>query len=835
MNIWKLGCNWGTGQQYFDNFIRNEKIVLGWDAHNYLIDDIVLIAKGHKIVAITQITSLREPIENKKGYEIIFDKYNIDYCKGLYYSNVKWYYLDLKDSEDFYYRLQQGMHRVKDNEIKKKTLELFEKYSLAEINGKQDNKFNLREIAEWQLFHDQSTIFLPKMQRGFVWKVRQMESLWDSLFRGYPIGSFLISETEKHGFYYLMDGQQRATSIALGYYNPWIMDRKFWSINNIPVIWMDINPKIKTNSHKYVFRVVTRSHPWGYQLKDNNSTLSVGERRDALKIFRINPENNQPTKGYTKFNITTVFPYDSYFPIPLSFLLSTNRILNSSKNFIEWKSNVIFLCESFIPEYIKTKNSLFSNKNEYLSILRSDEYNCILNDVYQDINKKEVEIKPIFCNMVKLESLDETETESSEDPTLFIRLNSSGTPLSGDELIYSIYKATFPHTKDLIEKIGIDYIKPTQIISIVTRIILSELNGGKFIKKQGVKEFQEKIRKDDVFKNRLIELIGSDEKSSPIGKVFNKAIELLLDNNYFSGNKKFPPVLIKDFVRNNSELFFLLIYWTYKNIDYQINTINFYSALFKLVWFGNNNNEFVKEAFVLAQDNDFWISNKSKEIQRKYTHVLIPPLILYAYFIEDDNVSTGTFELNFKCNTAKEIKRIIENYHNKFDCSDEDFGAFWKNFILTLLGSRSLVAFAQREYLNSNFDDYNQMDDLTDTNVPWDWDHIYPNSWVYYKQVDDRIKRWNGKIGNFRILSFDINRKIQDLEPNKRFTSESEKKESFVNDGTDSNFWNDFEYWNKINSKISFENESIIDHTKAIILRTLNIYRDFYETMKLDS
>ena len=148
-----------------------------------------------------------------------------------------------------YYILSDKMPKITETQIQtviQQLFELFEKYSKAEINSNQDKKFNLKEIAEWQLFHDQSKIILPKMQRGFVWKVKQIESLWDSIFRGFPIGSFLISETEKNGLYYLMDGQQRATSIALGYYNPWIMDRKFWSINNIPVIWMDINPKIKT-------------------------------------------------------------------------------------------------------------------------------------------------------------------------------------------------------------------------------------------------------------------------------------------------------------------------------------------------------------------------------------------------------------------------------------------------------------------------------------------------------------------------------------------------------------------------------------------------------------
>jgi uncharacterized protein with ParB-like and HNH nuclease domain len=79
--------------------------------------------------------------------------------------------------------------------------------------------FNLEDISNWQLDSTTSEVELPPLQRGFVWKVNQIETLWDSLLRGFPIGSFLLSQTED-GKLFLLDGQQRATSIALGFYNP---------------------------------------------------------------------------------------------------------------------------------------------------------------------------------------------------------------------------------------------------------------------------------------------------------------------------------------------------------------------------------------------------------------------------------------------------------------------------------------------------------------------------------------------------------------------------------------------------------------------------------------
>jgi len=64
-------------------------------------------------------------------------------------------------------------------------------------------------------------ISLPTVQRGFVWKPYQIENLWDSLLRGYPIGAFVLSpKKDDPGQYELLDGQQRASAICLGYYNP---------------------------------------------------------------------------------------------------------------------------------------------------------------------------------------------------------------------------------------------------------------------------------------------------------------------------------------------------------------------------------------------------------------------------------------------------------------------------------------------------------------------------------------------------------------------------------------------------------------------------------------
>lgn len=79
---------------------------------------------------------------------------------------------------------------------------------------------------------------IPRFQRDFVWEYKDLIDLWDSIYRNYPIGSFLIWESEESlpdnreiaqniyldklggtTYKYILDGQQRITSIIVSYLN----------------------------------------------------------------------------------------------------------------------------------------------------------------------------------------------------------------------------------------------------------------------------------------------------------------------------------------------------------------------------------------------------------------------------------------------------------------------------------------------------------------------------------------------------------------------------------------------------------------------------------------
>ena len=56
---------------------------------------------------------------------------------------------------------------------------------------------------------------LPSFQRGYVWGRKQVRNLFDSLYRGHPVGSLLTWHTMRNGVKteLLLDGQQRVTSL----------------------------------------------------------------------------------------------------------------------------------------------------------------------------------------------------------------------------------------------------------------------------------------------------------------------------------------------------------------------------------------------------------------------------------------------------------------------------------------------------------------------------------------------------------------------------------------------------------------------------------------------
>ena len=142
---------------------------------------------------------------------------------------------------------------------------------------------------------------LPAIQREFVWNITQIEKLFDSLMRGYPVGSFLFWSIKKdnvkdYQFYSflakyhaidnchnaefnpsgnnditaILDGQQRLTSLYIGlkgsysekkknarHDNPNAYPQKFLYLNLLDNSILDNNTQNEESSMKYEFKFLT--------------------------------------------------------------------------------------------------------------------------------------------------------------------------------------------------------------------------------------------------------------------------------------------------------------------------------------------------------------------------------------------------------------------------------------------------------------------------------------------------------------------------------------------------------------------------------------------------
>ena len=76
---------------------------------------------------------------------------------------------------------------------------------------------------------------IPKIQRSFVWNWDKVKNLFESLYKGYPVGIFVFWKTKEYipsdpivgtnkeqdegettgDYYYILDGNQRLTSLIL--------------------------------------------------------------------------------------------------------------------------------------------------------------------------------------------------------------------------------------------------------------------------------------------------------------------------------------------------------------------------------------------------------------------------------------------------------------------------------------------------------------------------------------------------------------------------------------------------------------------------------------------
>lgn len=122
-NIWKLGCNWGSGKPSFYNYIKEESIIIGVEDKKYSIGDLIVVTEGHQVKAIARINENPKPVTSNINLKPSFDNLAIEYDTWVNYANSEWY--ELEEDDTFSYQLQQGICKVQNRDIRNKVIDLW--------------------------------------------------------------------------------------------------------------------------------------------------------------------------------------------------------------------------------------------------------------------------------------------------------------------------------------------------------------------------------------------------------------------------------------------------------------------------------------------------------------------------------------------------------------------------------------------------------------------------------------------------------------------------------------------------------------------------------------
>ena len=765
---------------------------------------------------------------------------------------------------------------------------------------------SLHEIANWQLAPEMGEVraALPALQRGFVWNVQQVEELWDSIIRQFPIGAFLLSPfDEKQGSqrfkyeqldavtskptHHLLDGQQRSTAIALGFMDVWSDN-----IDSGSALWVDIGEAPKKRDVEFVFRVLTRSHPWGYSSDDPTKTLEAKERRNALSAYQQATPTYKDLRA-SQIPLSVVWPWKSSAPIPFALVVAA---INESLNLEQSKDLLANKLESldFFKSSDKYKNLVqaFNGDNKELS----DRLDRLLRNSWLIFQEKKyfipilsLSLKRLSMETVATDLVKDDEVEPAPDAieTLFLRINRNGTPIDGEELAYSLLKSSWPDAPDFISKLQHKLTSPSQIAMFCARLILARRDeSGKsgFPKSISVAVFRRNMRKQ-AFREGLRDFIQKDAV-----RIFEYAHEILTKAEY-----ALPAVLATDIAQKSPDVFFLLLCWIDRMIQEKIDLHvaneqhrEVLGFLTSIAWFSGDKKH--KEKIVSNIWNKLQQTSETHEIKsffsaksfkgitidQFYLMPLLPPDILKRVLLDEitlagiENLS-GINEENgrvwsegdYWSYLVTSMPDLLSSWYDSVfndeqeEQSLESYKKAWGRFFVKVGWNKSMLLYAQREWINQWFPDFDPSlpDSLKDLNCPWDYDHIHPQNYIKNVQnernlrnIPQIIRIWHGSIGNLRAWPMELNRSDSDKSPISKLTKVAEREACYGIDSSgrlrDASLISedDFSHWKSAMPESNVgHNYLAYPHShshrtallKGIIIRFVAIYSEWYQSLRI--
>lgn len=165
---------------------------------------------------------------------------------------------------------------------------------------------------------------IPTFQRDVVWEQENVKKLWDSIYKFYPLGSILIWKTDlklqnhrqigghqitdtnfsRTEYQYILDGQQRTTSLLTSLYGGTIEGRPDFD----PLLYVDLTVPMDSDTDDESYR--NRFLFWS-EIDDRNGEIrpNIGKKKrfdEGLIVKLIDIKNNFTTIQTSVFNSPSV-------------------------------------------------------------------------------------------------------------------------------------------------------------------------------------------------------------------------------------------------------------------------------------------------------------------------------------------------------------------------------------------------------------------------------------------------------------------------------------------------------------------------------------------------
>jgi hypothetical protein len=671
----------------------------------------------------------------------------------------------------------------------------------------------LRQIAAWDLEHLKDTFEIkasvPALQRGLVWSPQQVELLWDSILRGFPIGSLVVSarldSQERSGrtgiTHHLLDGQQRCNAITLGFHDSFSdISGEVRGNESRSILWLDIAPEgipdapedyeashkqIPANStREFLTRVTTKAHPWGYTPDDDVKRIPAAASRDALEwVYTKRPEKRPDPED--------LLPWSSNAPVPMAWLLEAARNSYGAQDFWSHIIQRLELQDTQLAHLERkhrwTQLALYKLKLDaqaigleriHLSVRRVLETQIVILEAPVDI------IAPS-----RQENAHTSETNISSIEHLFHRLNRQGTVLDGEELAYSLIKAYWPMAADMVENVKPRRVPASKLVTLAIRAALTQSKDDKVARGLSIPRLRaiaNHTREGDrETRERIEAFLGCGEngaRSQRLASACRRVDGWLIyhPDNHPHG---LPAVLVSAIARNSADCYALFLCLADRLGD--ISDIEDRSwkqwmpgIATLLHWFAKPGEQLeIADRLLASMRGKLSPLALRDGLQNQRERLIYPP---------------PSQELEFLLHLPDDAKLgqwrwwpgVIDPGHDEHGHQRE---TEWRVFFESTAWSREKLLYAQRSFLSERFEGYDpsRRDLWADHNRPWDFDHLHASAYFYNAKSGGYAavcREWGNCIGNLRAWPFEDNRSDNKVKLEQKLADDPQKAAwSFIN------------------------------------------------------